>query len=157
MVKKHFYCLVVLVFCSVMVKAQYAQLQGQWHLQSVTRSAGAIVYYDWKASKALNASPVYWGFNNGAAVILNDTTLTPGKAPVDTVEASHYSINADTLTLKNYFTKGEAETATNAPVVSYRIDKISDTELILILYDTGYYNAIRPIDVYSKKYVFIKK
>lgn len=140
----------------LVTQAQTARLQGQWQLLSVTRSEGTIVYYNWEKSKELNASPVVWGFEATIAAILNDTTLTPDKMPTDTVEAARYHFSGDTLIMENYFTKGEAETSTNAPVVKYKVEKCTPEELLLILYDTGYYNAIRPMDKYSKRYVFKK-
>lgn len=147
----------LLIFLSQAQSPNYSTLlQGQWQLQSVTRSNGDIIYYDWNASKALNVSPVLWAFNNGIGAILNDTTATPYKLPNDTVEASHYAISGDTLILNNYFTKGEAETATNMPVAYYQIAKIDNDNLLLILYDTGYNNVFRPGDKYSKRYMFTK-
>lgn len=146
----------LLLFCLAM-QAQLpdysTQLKGQWQLQSVTRSDGNIVYYDWQTSKSLSISPVVWAFNNGIGAILNDTTATPDKMPTDTVEASHYTYSGDTLILNNYYSKGEAETATNAPVVFYQIAKIDNDNLLLILYDTVY-GKFRAIDKYSKRYVF---
>ncbi len=98
-------------------------------------------------------SPVVWAFNNGIGAILNDTTATPDKLPTDTVEASHYTIHGDTLILNNYYTKGEAETATNMPVAYYQIAKIDNDNLLLVLYDKVY-TKFRPGDQYSKRYVF---
>jgi len=154
---KNAICCFALIFVSFVIQAQtpdyITQLQVQWQLQSVTRNDGTIIYYDWNASKALNVSPVLWAFSNGIGAILNDTTATPDKLPTDTVEASHYAIKGDTLILNNYFTKGEAETATNMPVAYYQIAKIDNDNLLLILYDTVY-GKFRPSDQYSKRYVF---
>lgn len=143
-----------ILLTGLIVNAQTPQLLGQWQLLSVTRSLGEIKFYKWEDKKANNLSPVVWGFSNGIAAILNDTTLTPEKLPTDTFEAGKYHFAGDTLVIVNYYSKGESSTSANAPKVKYKVETLTNNQLVLVLYDVDYLNNIRPIDMYSKRYVF---
>lgn len=134
----------------------HSLINATWKLESISRANGTIVFYNRVTDQAEGYPPVFWKFSPGAMAITGDLSV-PATAPQaqDTVEAHLYSISGDTLILIQYFTKGlELATITNSPKAFYRIDKLEAGTLHLLLYDRLANGNFRPMDMYSRRYVF---
>lgn len=148
---------IILLFILASVNISQAQsLQGAWRLESISRNEHTLVFYDRAKDAADGYPPVFWKFDAANVAITGDLSV-PATDPhaLDTVEAHHYALNGDTLVLTQYFTKGlELATITNSEKAYYRLENVSADELTLILYDRFYDGSFRPIDKYSRRYVF---
>ncbi|UPT68448.1 MAG: hypothetical protein M0D57_07390 [Sphingobacteriales bacterium JAD_PAG50586_3] len=155
--------LLIIICCLAISAATFSQttnlIQGNWKLETMSRNNGNIMFYNSTTDQADGYPPVYWKFNTGKMAITGDlSALATSPTANDTVEAHNYRINADTLILTQTYTKGlELATITNSPKAFYRINKVDNTTLELLLYDRMYDGTFRKMDIYSRRYIFSRQ
>jgi hypothetical protein len=153
--------LLLLLFANACVYGQIKPtpaIQGPWVLESINRNSGSIVFYNRAADQAAGYPPVYWLISDNKLAITGNLGV-PAIDPKaqDTVEAHQYTISGDTLILNRYYTQDlELATVTNSTQAYYKIEEAAPTTLVLVLYDRLVTGGFRPIDKYSRRYVFRK-
>lgn len=136
-----------------------ATLDGRWQLESISRNQKQLEFYNRTLDAAEGYPPVLWLIGGNSLAITGDLSV-PATDPhaQDTVEAHHWALNGDTLILTQYYTKGlELATITNSEKTYYRLEQLTPTGMLLIMYDRYYDGSFRTIDVYSRRYVFSRQ